>query len=171
MQHEQDAHGLQTWRLRAQGLELALVQRTPNQTQSFFLARHFPKKIASQIAHSCTFQTTGKNSLTPQSGLHISFDMHDWRVRTRNGIKPVKLKEQWLTQALHTLPKPQQAAFRWSTFPTRQTYAPGDFNWGMTTFDLPPGTSFDLLVTWKTGGQSHQYWIKGLQCPVNIKGE
>ncbi len=171
VQHRRDAHGLHSWTLHAQGLELALVQRTPDQTQSFFLARHFPRKIARQIATSCTFQTTGKNTLTAQSGLRISFDMHSWRVRTPDGIKPVKLKEQWLTQELHTLPKPQQVAFRWSTFPTLQTYAPGDFNWGMTTFDLPPGTVFDLLVSWKTGEQHYRYWIKGLQCPVNIKGE
>lgn len=56
-------------------------------------------------------------------------------------------------------------AFRWATFPTQQTFEQGgDYNWGMTSFGLPPGTIFDLHVFWMQGSQQKDLWIKSIQC-------
>lgn len=63
---------------------------------------------------------------------------------------------------------PAQLAFEWGLYPTRQVYQAGDYNWGMSTFNLKPGTAFDLKVVWRQHGRTHTETIHGIQCALDI---
>jgi hypothetical protein len=155
------------WKITDAGLELELIQRLPDQTQGFFQARGFSKEIASEIASSCVFQTIARNVSAKATDDAISISLRDWRVSVAGKIKTIKLKETWDGQwSKEQITIASRLAFRWATFPTQQTFEPGgDYNWGMTSFDLPPGTIFDLHIFWVQGSQQKDLWIKSIQCP------
>lgn len=158
---------LTSWKWMEAGLVLELIQRLPDQTQGFFQARGFPRNIANDIATSCVFQTIARNTFKKATDDAISISLKDWRVRVDGKIQTVKLKETWDTQwSKEQITMASRLAFRWSTFPTQQTFEPGgDFNWGMTSFGLAPGTVFDLHIFWKQGNQQKDLWINSIQCP------
>ncbi len=160
--------GLQSWHLRDHDFSLQLIQRLPDQTRAFFLARGFNQPIADQIATSCVLQAIGKNTSHAPDGSTIEYNLADWRVRFDGKTQGIKLKSQWLQQwAREQAASPSsKIAFRWATFPSQQTFEPdGDFNWGMISFGLPPGSVFDLKVQWRQNQQPRKTWIRNLQCP------
>jgi hypothetical protein len=57
---------------------------------------------------------------------------------------------------------------RWGMFPTQQEYLPGDYNWGLTAYGIPPGSQFDLEVTWQQGGVPHRGEIKDIVCAPDV---
>lgn len=158
---------LKSWKWLADGLDLELVQRTPNQTRGFFLGRGFSNKIANEIGTNCVFQTIVKNTFTNPSEPAVNISLKEWRIKHNDQIKKVKLKETWEAQwAKDKVNKTPRIAFRWATFPTQQSFEPGgDYNWGMISFGLPPKTIFDLHVFWKQGTQQKDFWVKDIQCP------
>lgn len=153
------------------GLELELIQRLPEQTLAFFQARGFSREIASDIGNSCVFQTIGKNIYARSTDESISIHLADWQVKADGQLKPVKLKESWDNEWSESqVGSTARVAFRWATFPTEQTFEPfGDYNWGMISFDLPPGTVFDLQIVWKQGMTQKKQWLRSLQCPENVQ--
>ena len=61
-----------------------------------------------------------------------------------------------------------RVAFRWATFPTQQSFeAGGDYNWGMISFGLPPGSVFDLQLVWRQDNIVKTQWIKQIECPAD----
>jgi len=161
---------LSGWKLTDSSLELELIQRLPVQTLAFFQARGFSPQIASDIGNSCVFQTIARNSFTQSTHESITIHLADWQVKTDRQLKRVKLKESWDNEWSESqVGRAARIAFRWATFPTEQTFEPaGDYNWGMISFDLPPGSVFDLLVVWKQGKTQKKQWITSLQCPENL---
>ena len=57
---------------------------------------------------------------------------------------------------------------RWGMFPTQQEFLPGDYNWGMTAYGLPPGAVFDLEVNWKEADMQHSGEIGGVLCAPDV---
>ena len=56
-------------------------------------------------------------------------------------------------------------AFRWAQFPTEQEYeVGGDWNQGMLSIGLPPGSLFDLIVHWDINGKTYETKLLGVQC-------
>jgi hypothetical protein len=55
--------------------------------------------------------------------------------------------------------------------PTQQEYAPDDYNWGMTSYGLPPGSEFDLVFAWHRGEQNFGGQIAGIECAPDIHPE
>lgn len=166
--------GLKSWVLKQDGLELTLKQAYPEQILAFYLGRGFPKAIATQIANSCMFQTIVKNTLTTQnqaadSNQTITIRQALWQVKSAAEIKGIKLKETWDKQWSKEQIKPaSRIAFRWATFPTEQSFRPnGDYNWGMTCFDLKPGAEFDLKVVWTINNKEKNTWIHSLKCAID----
>ncbi len=155
--------GLNSWETNEHSLQLELVQRYPSQTAAFFIARGFPEAIATELAETgCVFQTIGKNI---GKNHDVSFNLAEWRVVIGDQTLPLKLKKQWHKQwAKNAVTPAARIAFRWATFPTEQTFKPGDYNWGMITFNLPPGSEFDLKVVWREGGAEYSSVIPELQC-------
>lgn len=157
------------WKITKNNFHLEFIQRSPQQTRSFFQARGFSAKIANDIATQCVLQTIIKNTEDENTKDSISVSLKKWRINSSMQIKesPVKLKETWDKewQEEH-ISNAARVAFRWATFPTEQTFEPGgDFNWGMISFGPKPATLFDLKVFWKQDDQSHYALIKNMQCP------
>jgi len=153
------------WELQDRGMSLRLVQRLPDQTRAFFLARGFSRDDAELIAQSCVFQTVFRNTSNESDPDPVSYDQRKWVVSTDNGNSGMKTREAW--EAVWTernAPKAARIAFQWALYPTEQTYQPGDYNWGMSTTGLPPGSKFDLEVTWHQYDSVHSALIRDMRC-------
>ena len=155
-------------------MQLELIQRLPDQTRGFFLARGFNRNIADKIARSCVFQTivrnTGSDTKIEDSDKNaMTVSLKQWRVKIKNKTMPIKLKEDWIKEWSRSSIKPAaRHAFRWASFPSEQTFHPtGDYNWGMITFGLTPGNIFDLQIQWRIDNKTHQSVIKNIQCALD----
>lgn len=161
---------LQSWALQDGAFSLQLIQRLPDQTRAFYMARGFSRTIANDLGTQCVLQAIGKNTSAPAHGKSISYDLHDWVVRFDSNVRTIKFKEQWDAEwDQQGVSKASRLAFRWATFPTQQAFEPGgDYNWGMISFGLPPAAEFDLLVVWQQNGEPRSRWIKKIKCPPDL---
>lgn len=162
--------GLPYWQVNDGKISLRLIQRTPLQTQAFFLGRGFNRQQTETIAHSCVFQSIFKNiSNKTSTPLVLSYDLDQWSVRYHDKSHHLKTRDAWKQYwQKQGVAVPQQLAFNWSLLPTHQEYQPGDYNWGMTAYDMPPGSEFDLTVHWREAGEARQARIANMRCPTNI---
>lgn len=159
--------GLVSWKYDRGAFELEIVQRLPDQTRAFFLARGFPPAEADRLAVHCVMQTIVRNTGRSGEAPPIRVNLREWRIRHGGTIRPLRHKEAWLAEweKSDAVPPPARIAFRWSTLPTVQVYTPrGDYNWGMTIYDLPPGSRFDLYVVWHAGKHRQAAWLRGIEC-------
>ena len=156
---------LVSWKIDDGNFELELTQLLPDQTRAFFQARGFSKEIANTIAAGCIMQTIGRNSAEQGISASIDVDLKQWRM-LHDGIEgQIKLKEQWDSEwPADKVSDAARLAFRWATFPTQQSFAHGDYGWGMTSFGLVPGRRFDLKVVWSVAGVEKVAWMRGIQC-------
>lgn len=160
--------GLKFWQWKADGVLFELTQRLPDQTWGFFEARGFDPIVADEIARACVFQSNFKNTAAPGGG-SIQFDLNEWRVITNKGPRSMLVREHWdAAWTKRTVTKAARIALEWSLLPTRQQYAPGDYNWGMTVYGLPPGTIFDLEFRWYQNDQPFTRKIEDIECAPDI---
>ncbi len=153
--------GLKTWEWRNQGISLRLVQRLPDQTRAYLLARGFPAPVADEVARACLFGSMFRND----GRKPLDFDLNDWRVLHDGQVGLMMTRERWDERlAAREVPKTGRIAFHWSLLPTRQHFEPGDYNWGMTSYGLPPGSRFDLELNLTVGGEPLRVVIPGLEC-------
>ena len=157
---------LKFWNLSEGALALELIQRLPDQTRAFFQARGFPKAIANDVGTQCVFQAIGKNTATKIQAHSVSYDMRDWKLLVDGKYRGVKLKQEWDREWANTdISTAARVAFRWATYPTQQGFeAGGDYNWGMISFGLPPGSVFDLQLVWKQDNIASTRWIRQIEC-------
>ena len=157
--------GLPYWEIRESGMTLRLVQRLPDQTRAFFLARGFTRADVDLIAQSCVFQTIFKNTSQTEKPSVLEYNLRDWKVRVADAARGLKTREDWAAQwVARNIPQPARIAFEWALLPTRQVYNPGDYNWGMSVFDLPPDSHFDLEVVWQQYDSRHTAVLKNIHC-------
>jgi len=157
------------WQYKDEGMSIRLIQRLPDQTRSFFIARGFSAEHAELISQSCVFQTVFKNISDKGEPSAIVYNMDNWRVRHQGRESKMKLREKWAIQWNElAVTKPAQLAFEWSLLPTTQDYQPGDYNWGMSIFGLPPASSFALKLTWQQYGEKRSVAIPDMQCAADI---
>ena len=162
--HEVSADtGVESWQMHDRGAGFTLMQITPDQARGFFLGRGFDRPSVDSYASYCVFMTIVRNESVPKS---ISYDLADWRVYPRQGEPgKLKLKDEWLKEwRQRNIAEPALIAFEWSQHPTTQTLAVGDWNQGMTTYALPPGSYFDLKFLWKANGVMHETTLKNAHC-------
>lgn len=165
---DQDA-ALPYWQISDQGMSMRLVQRLPDQTRGYFIARGFADKEADLIARSCVFQTVFKNISNRNQSSQLEYNLHDWIVAVGSRHQGLKLREDWQREwQKRKVTQAAQVAFEWSLYPTQQVYQPGDYNWGMSIFNLAPGTKFDLTVVWRQYGKTHSATIKDIRCAADI---
>lgn len=156
------------WELSDDEMSLRFVQRLPDQTRGFFAARGFTSKQAEMLAQNCVFQTVFKNSST-QAERYLEYSLTDWIISNGQQTHSLLTREYWASQALKMdVSKSAQIALHWALYPTQQRYEAGDYNWGMTTFGLRPGSRFELLVKWRQGGQIKQARIPEMECAADI---
>jgi hypothetical protein len=165
-----EATGLRSWRLVEGNLEVELVQRLPDQTRGFFMARGFPAAIADEIAVSCIFQTIIRNTGGQPGNSTVSVDLAQWRVIRADGKQGIRLKEPWIASWPETVVgEASRLAFQWALFPTQQEFLADDYNWGMTAFGLPPGAVFDLDIVWQEDGKPHTARITAIECAPDVE--
>jgi hypothetical protein len=157
------------WEIAEPGVSIRLVQRLPDQTRGFFQARGFSVEDSELIAQSCVFQTVFKNiSASPELST-IEYNLRNWVVHVAGARRGLKLREDWQKEwSARKAPQPAQLAFEWSLLPTRQTYRPGDYNWGMTLFGLRSGVEFDLDVVWHQDGKKRTARLKAVRCAPDV---
>ncbi len=136
-------NGLQGWHFSDGDIEIELVQRLPDQTRAFFQGRGFSAEASDVIGRSCVFQAILRNDgVRP-----VAFDLETWEVLFDGQSRPLLTRERWQERwADSEVGKAARIALNWSLLPTRQRFEPGDYNWGMISFGLPPGRKFDLLL-------------------------
>jgi len=157
------------WEVANDILSIRIVQRLPDQTRGFFQARGFSVAEADLIADSCVFQTVLSNRATTTRPVTIEYDLQEWNVITPGDSGRLKTREYWkILWNEHRISIPAQLGFEWALLPTRQVYQPGDYNWGMTLYGLPPGTQFNLELVWYENGERRHARIDGLECAPDI---
>ena len=165
--------GLPFWAWQDASVEIRLIQRLPDQTGGFFIARGFSSESADRIARSCVFQSIQRNRGVGAAAPVVDLDLTQWQVTPlddpKGSPRPLALKEAW-DEEWEKAQESQAAriAFRWSLFPTRQTFRGGDYNWGMISFGLPPGTRFDLTLRWTLDGEPQEAILRGVSCASEL---
>ncbi len=151
------------------GLKIELAALPPDTTRAFFMGRGFARKDADHlVAKACVFRSAIGSAFSKAGSPAVSIDLKQWQVLSaghdKGGAAPPR-REDWspVWQA-RGLSEDAKVAFYWALFPTRQTFAAGDYNWGMLTFGLPAGTKFSLKLVWRTGGTKHETMLKDLTC-------
>lgn len=153
--------GAESWEVHTEGISVNLVQIVPDRARAFLAARGFGKDAAESYARSCAFETVVRNEGETAISLHVA----DWRaLANKQEIKP-KLEAEW-QEEWERMKQTQAAriAFRWSQFPLEQHFEKGDWGQGMTTYNLPHGTCFDLAFKWTENGKTRNGVMKGVCC-------
>ncbi|WP_456375855.1 hypothetical protein [Thiolapillus sp.] len=154
--------GLRTWKWVHEGISLQLVQRLPDQTRAYVMAKGFPRDAADELATSCFFGSMFRND----GSKPMDFDLREWEVVQGTGTGKMKIRESWKQRfgSRKDIPKSARIGLNWSLMPTVQHFEPGDYNWGMTVYGLSPGEKFDLRLKIVVAGKPLQAVIPGLQC-------
>ena len=164
---KEEQTNLSIWEWREVGISIQLIQRTPDQTRAFFQARDFSSSDSDIIAKSCVFQTIFRND----GEKPLSFNLDEWQISHQGDHHSILTREHWdkiwqqseATQA-------SQIAFRWALLPTQQQFEPGDYNWGMTSFGLPPGETFNLTLKVTLDGNPISSSISDIVCAIDSTG-
>lgn len=158
--------GIPTWEVETQGVHLRLTRISPEQARAFMQGRGLDPASVEEFAHTCVYMTVVRNERKQP----IGHDLGYWRFVPEGGRPQAMLtKHDWLERwQPRDLPKPVRLAFEWSQFPVEQTFYPGDWNQGMTTFALPAGSRFDLIYRWKQNGKLQQGKLQHVQCPPSF---
>lgn len=161
-QHTDPETGAATWETRVHGVALSLTQILPDQARAFYLNRGFPPQAVERYASACVYMTVLRNDAA--SG-ELSFRLADWSVQSEGQSRPPKSVEDWMPQwqALE-LSEAARIAFRWAQFPPEQEYAVGEWNQGMLTTGLPPGSRFNLIARWTVAGKTYEGKLENVVC-------
>lgn len=155
-QHTDPDTGLLSWQVHEPGFSMQLLQLLPDYVRATYIARGLPPDLVEAVAGYCVFGTI----VTNDSQQQLSYRVADWRYVTADGkAHPLKTKTQWVSEW-----KERGVAFRWSMLPDDQTFEPGDWSQGFTTIALPPGSTFDLVYSWRYRGETHEGKLEGLRC-------
>ena len=164
-----EENGLEKWHFIDSDIEIELVQRLPDQTRALFMNHAFSREVIEQLALSCMFQTIVRNTGKSGTGQMIAIDLTQWRMQHAGKTGSILLKEpllaSWSDEDADAAAK---LVIRWGMFPTQQEYLPDDYNWGLTAYGIPPGSTFDLAVTWQEGEVQHSGDIKGIVCAPDV---
>jgi hypothetical protein len=154
--------GLATWQTETAGIQVRLTQISPDQARAFYQARGFSREAAERYAHECVFMTVVRNV----GSAPIAHRLADWRYEAA-GQRPraIRSKTEWerLWKRLG-VSESARIAFNWAQFPATQTFAPGDWNQGMTTYGVPRGGQFDLRFAWRANGKIHSGKLGQVTC-------
>jgi hypothetical protein len=164
-----EENGLEKWHFIDGDIEIELVQRLPDQTRALFMNHAFSREVIEQLALSCMFQTIVRNTGKSGAGQVIAIDLTQWRMQHAGKTGSILLKEpllaSWSDEDADAAAK---LVIRWGMFPTQQEYLPDDYNWGLTAYGIPPGSTFDLAVTWREGEVQRSGEIKGIVCAPDV---
>jgi len=160
------APGARTWRWSDAGISIRLTHIVPDQLRGFFQARGFKPIDTELISRACIFQTVIRNDTKASI---VNIDLKSWQITTETNEKhSLRVREDWepiWTRRQVSLPA--RLAFRWALFPTTQVFHQGDWNMGMSSYGLPPGTRFDLRFSFLVDKKERHGTIKNIECAAS----
>ncbi|MFQ5644853.1 MAG: hypothetical protein ACE5FQ_14315 [Thiogranum sp.] len=163
--------GLRYWEWNGQGVLFRLTQRLPDQTRAYLMARGFRPDVADRIATRCVFQSMFKNTADTGEAA-VAIDLDDWRIHADDGEQRLITRDRWQRELQgRDISQAAAIALEWSLLPTRQVYAPGDYNWGMSSYGLQPGALFDLDFSWTREDRVFEGRLNGVECAPDIHPE
>lgn len=149
------------WSNLKHGFTLELLQLSPDNVRAFYDNMGYPHRAIAAIAHVCVLGTSIHN----RAKAPITYDVASWRAITPDGQQhPLITKTDWLARW-----KALGIGADWSILPVQQTLQPGDWAQGFTTVDLPRGTRFKLVYSWREHGTQHQATLAGPQCAAGAR--
>jgi len=156
--------GLLSWQWSDDEVSITFNQLLPDQSRAYFQARGFDANVANRIALACVFQAIIRTQSNTRSTMHLN--LADWRVSTNNAPpQALRLKSDWQAEWQDdNIPQAAHIAFRWSLFPSQQTFQPGDWSMGMVTLGLTPGERFDLTAHWLADNQPRSLQLSNMHC-------
>ena len=162
-------NGLEKWHFIKGDIEIELVQRLPDQTRAMLMKHEFSSEVVEFMATSCMFQTIIRNNGKSGSGESVSVDLTLWRMQHAGRQSGILLKEP-LIESWSDQQASQKARLvvRWGMFPTQQEYLPGDYNWGLTAYGIPPAAQFDLEVNWNEADKQYTGTIHDIICAPDV---
>ena len=155
--------GIETWSNKQHGVTFSLTQILPDQARAFYVNRGFTLEQIEPYATACIYMTVLRNEDAP--GV-ISYVQQDWSIVSEQGTHPPMKITDWMDR-LRGSGANQSAmiAFRWAQFPPKQQYEPGgDWNQGMLTTGLAPGSIFDAVARWELNGRIYENKLTGVRC-------
>lgn len=165
----QGAHAQETAarKLERDGLKLETAPLAPDQVRAFFSARGFSAEDTEHIvATGCVFRSAIGSAHVAANAPEVSVAVGDWKVTPHaGGATAPRTREHWDAEwKQRAVSEDAATAFHWSLFPTEQTFAATDYNWGFLTFGLAPGTRFALDITWRSAGKTFNARMEDLVC-------
>ncbi len=148
------------------GLRLETAALPRDQVIAFLLARGFDSDTAGAIAEEgCIFRSAiGSFALAPGEG-PVSVSLGDWRVMADGQERGLRLRETWAAEMARRGADPAAGiALEWALFPSEQSFGPEDYNWGLLSFALPPGTRFDFTFSWRKGQSEYSRSFTEMEC-------
>ena len=155
--------GATTWKIHVHGVSFSLTQILPEQAQAFYVNRGFTLKQIEPYTSSCIYMSVLRNDNAP--GM-IHFISNNWSVFTEGKSQSLVSVDNWVQQlTTKNTKKSALVAFRWAQFPSEQEYEPGgDWNQGMLSVGLPPGSQFDVIARWDIDGKAYEAKLQGARC-------
>lgn len=155
--------GIESWSNKQHGVTFSLTQILPDQARAFYVNRGFTLEQIEPFAMACIYMTVLRNE--DAAGV-ISYVQQDWSIVSEEGTSPPIKISDWMGRLKATGAKQSaMIAFRWAQFPPEQQYEPGgDWNQGMLTTGLPPGSSFDAIARWRLNGKIYENQLTGVRC-------
>jgi hypothetical protein len=148
------------------GLMLELAAMPTDLVRAFFLGRGFSPEDAGLIAKTgCIFRSAMGNSGNKTTDPAIVIELSKWQVITKQGKQSPRTREDWVSiWNKKKVSDDAKVAFHWALYPSKQTYQSTDYNWGMISFALPPGSKFDLQIRWYRNGDLQTKRLNNLEC-------
>ena len=160
----QETGGVFIW--QGDGLKLETAPLPRDQVVAFMLARGFDSETAKFIAQEgCIFRSAiGRDDETADKAA-VSVDLDSWQILSSGQQTTLRTRQKW-ARVLddRQIDAGAGIALEWALFPTRQSFAPDDYNWGLLSFALPPGTRFDLVYSWISGDTGYQQKFTDMEC-------
>lgn len=155
--------------LRESNLSLEVTRLPASAVEAFHLARGFSPAHAAMIAQrGCIHKLDAKNAAAPnENAVSLSLPLTAWRVHADGEESALLTRADWADiwdAASPPVAPAARTALHWAQFPPDQLFSPGDYNWGMASIGLPPGTRFELTVVWRENDREHRSTLKGLRC-------
>lgn len=155
--------GAASWEINEHGVNFSLTQILPQQAQAFYVNRGFTLKQIESYTSSCVFMAVLRNDNAPGT---IHFVRKNWSVLVDGKSHHLLSVDDWLQRLTETnIKKSALIAFRWAQFPSEQKYEPGgDWNQGMLSVGLPPGSVFNLIARWDIDGKPYETKLQEVYC-------
>ena len=161
--HIDAATGITSWEINTQGVNFSLTQILPEQAKAFYVNRGFTLEQTESFSSSCVYMTIMRND---EAAGTVHFIKSNWSVIANKKLHSLVSVDSWMKRLKElNVNKPALLAFRWAQFPPEQEFeVGGDWNQGMLSIGLPPGSLFDVIVRWDINGKAYETTLQGVQC-------